>query len=208
MATAASTSSSLPMINTENDVPCLAIGKSGTVIATGGRDLNLWRLDEAKSRFSNVACVPGTSKQIECLKIDNEEKTIVYGHQGGAMKLFDVESGKVKATYTGHASTISTVMFHPMGDFLLSGSKDKTLKLWDIRQKGSIKSYKGHTRTVNCLAVSPDGQLVSAGSDDGSVRSWDMLSEKVQQNFQHKGPVVAIQFHPEELLLVSSSSDR
>jgi WD40 repeat protein len=47
--------------------------------------------------------------------------------------LWDVQTGKERATLKGHTSPVWSVAYSPEGQTLASGSHDKTVKLWDVQ---------------------------------------------------------------------------
>ncbi|XP_029353343.1 katanin p80 WD40 repeat-containing subunit B1 isoform X2 [Echeneis naucrates] len=109
----------------------------------------------------------------------------------------------------GHKANITSLGFHPFGDFLASSSLDTNIKLWDVRRKGYVFRYKGHTQAVRGLAFSPDGKWLASASDDCTVKLWDLTQGKTITEFKsHIAAVNVVQFHPNEYLLASGSSDR
>uniref|UniRef100_A0A3Q4I739 Katanin p80 (WD repeat containing) subunit B 1 n=1 Tax=Neolamprologus brichardi TaxID=32507 RepID=A0A3Q4I739_NEOBR len=117
--------------------------------------------------------------------------------------------GAVLRTLMGHKANITSLGFHPFGDFLASSSMDTNIKLWDVRRKGYVFRYKGHTQAVRSLAFSPDGKWLASASDDCTVKLWDLAQGKTITEFKsHTAAVNIVQFHPNEYLLASGSSDR
>ena len=69
-------------------------------------------------------------------------------------------------TLTGHSSFVFCVGYSPNGEYLASGSDDKTIKVWRISSGELIKTLKGHTNSVSCIVYSPNGEYLASGSRD------------------------------------------
>jgi WD40 repeat protein len=59
-------------------------------------------------------------------------KTLASGSMDKTVKLWEVATGKVKATLKGHTDAVYSVAFSPDGKTLASGIFDKTILLWDV----------------------------------------------------------------------------
>ena len=94
----------------------------------------------------------------------------------------------VDGVLTGHTSFVTSVAFSPNGQFLVSGSGDKSVRLWNI-DSGEVQVFKGHTDWVSSVAFSPNGQFLVSGSLDKSVRLWNIDSGEVQVLEGHTGRV-------------------
>ncbi|KAK4685795.1 histone-binding protein RBBP4, partial [Tremellales sp. Uapishka_1] len=73
--------------------------------------------------------------------------------------------------YTGHASNVGDVDWHPNNDYMFgSVGDDKMLMIWDTRSDNSSKpssQVEGHTAEINAIAFAPSSaHLLLTGSSD------------------------------------------
>jgi WD40 repeat protein len=90
----------------------------------------------------------------------------------GEIKLWEVATGSLVRTLTGHTGWVASVAFSPDGRLLASGSGD--IKLWDVASGREVRTLTGHTYGVWSVAFSPDGKLLASGSSDETIKLWDV----------------------------------
>ena len=133
-------------------------------------------------------------------------QTLASGGKDTTIKLWDVATGKRKATLEGHAGW-GSVAFSPNGNIIASGSSDNTVKLWDVAT-GTLKStLEGHTGWVGSVAFSPNGKTIASGSDDNTIKLWDVASGTLKTTLEgHTDWVRSVAFSPNGKTIASGSS--
>lgn len=108
-----------------------------------------------------------------------------------------------------HQKAVRTLAIDPNGNFLVSGSNDKTVKIWEINTGNLIKTGIGHTGSAIALAISPNGELFASGSGDNTIKLWELKTGQLRFTLRgHTGWVNALAFHPKGNLLVSGGADK
>uniref|UniRef100_A0A2K6D200 Katanin p80 WD40 repeat-containing subunit B1 n=1 Tax=Macaca nemestrina TaxID=9545 RepID=A0A2K6D200_MACNE len=188
-----------------SNVSSLVLGKaSGRLLATGGDDcrVNLWSINKPNCIMS----LTGHTSPVESVRLNTPEELIVAGSQSGSIRVWDLEAAKILRTLMGHKANICSLDFHPYGEFVASGSQDTNIK--DPRVSSCCVLPQGHSQAVRCLRFSPDGKWLASAADDHTVKLWDLTAGKMMSEFPgHTGPVNVVEFHPNEYLLASGSSD-
>jgi WD40 repeat protein len=60
-------------------------------------------------------------------------RTLASGKGNHTVQLWDVPTGRLKGTLTGHSLSVTSVAFSPDGETLASGSNDGTVRLWHVQ---------------------------------------------------------------------------
>ncbi len=95
------------------------------------------------------------------------------GNIGGA-HLYDLRSGKLLRTMTGHSTTVWDAAFTSDSSRLAtSGYSDGTVKLWSVATGEEVHTLRGHAGNVTGLAFSPDDSRLFSADRNGVVRIWE-----------------------------------
>lgn len=60
------------------------------------------------------------------------------------IKIWDLRTGKVLRTLTGHSDSVVAVAFSSDSQQLVSGSKDTTIRIWDLHTGELVRTVMGH----------------------------------------------------------------
>lgn len=95
----------------------------------------------------------------------------------GAVKLWDVASGKERATLKGHSLAVGAVAFSADGKTLASATHDNRgrpaeMKLWDAASGQERASLGVAGGGALLLVFTADGKRLTAGCLDGTIRVW------------------------------------
>jgi WD40 repeat protein len=120
------------------------------------------RLSEQKL---HIAEVKGDALALELRAVDTKDFASP-ANQGLLLVFADKDSYARREVrrLTGHADCVTSVAVTPDGQYVVSGSGDKTVRLWDLATGKEVRRFTGHENWVTSVAVTPDGQYVVSGS--------------------------------------------
>ena len=122
------------------------------------------------------------------------------------MKLWDVPTGRLRATLEGHKSWVNAIAFRADGQ-LVSGSSDGTILVWSTQTKAPLRTIDATNGEVRTVACSPDGLQVAAGLRYGTVQIWTVADGQERLGLKGQGDHCAVAFSPDGKKLASSEGD-
>lgn len=101
---------------------------------------------------------------------------------------------------TQHVGRVLCTLYHPNGNYFVTGSEDKTLKVWDPKTYTVLVSFDGNDDSVYSLAYAPGENVIISGAADNTVRTWRVTQNNngntrgapVRQFNGHQGPVYSV----------------
>jgi len=151
---------------------------------------------------------------VYCLEFDS--KRIITGSRDRSIKVWSIETGKIIATFRGHAGSVLCLKFDKDWDvkdpdapgFMVTGSSDYSVMGWDLTAGGTraeIKAVlKGHTGGVLDLRI--DNEYIVSCSKDTLIRVWNRETFELHATLRgHQGPVNAVGLQSGKV--VSASGD-
>lgn len=107
-----------------------------------------------------------------------------------------------------HGDELHAVAFSPNGQWLASGSADRTVKLWRTASRGLAATLQGHTKAVRSVSFSRDSRWLASAGDDGRITLWEVPSGRQAATWQEQREVYATAFSPDGARLATGGQDR
>jgi WD40 repeat protein len=140
--------------------------------------------------------------------ISRDGRLLAVVATGGAIKLRDLETGKILYVLTGHERLVKLLAFSPDGLALASLDRAEQLRVWDV-VSGEQTAVFAESVGLGVLIFSPDGQSLAtagqrSGADAYSIQLWNVATaEKTGEFGPGDDPVTSLAFSDDGKLLAS-----
>jgi WD40 repeat protein len=148
---------------------------------------------------------------VYAIRLSPDGKKIVSGCEDGAVRLWDVDTGKVIAKWTGHTSRVRSVCWSQDGGTVVSGSDDGTARVWDVESGKTVRAMETGLTAVCAVIYSPDTTMIATGGYNYSeleyVKIWDAKTGKLVANLKgHRSQVNCLAWTADGKTLISGSN--
>ncbi|MFQ5731079.1 MAG: protein kinase [Planctomycetaceae bacterium] len=214
----------------------IAFSPDGTTLAVGGRIAG-WKgkavlVDVASEKV--VVALPAFPNAVMAVALSPDGKTLatgtapdrgaggtpstrlIYIYRGqrtGEVRLWDVESGKKKATLRGRTGGVLSLAFSPDARHLAAGTWGTNVLIWNVATAELKTTLRSHSGFVWSVAFAPDGKTLASGSGkwDGQpeLKLWDVPGYRERMTLRgHTSGVTSVAFSPDGKTIASASWDR
>ncbi len=178
---------------------------------------------EAENTFRDIAqgagirfVLHGHQQRISAVSVSPDGRFILSGSCAdaaaacttGELILWDVQEQAEIRRMQGHAGWVTSIVFSPDGQTVISASSDSTVILWALADGEVLHRFEGHTAGINSLAISPDGATFVSASDDMTLMQWNIETGEIVREFRgHTDAVDCVVFSEDGQMLLSGSAD-
>ena len=151
----------------QDEVGALVLdGHGRTVLAQGRLSVRLWDVASGHE-WPAVPCDSADGLQLNAPALSPDGRTAAGGAGHTAWE-WDVHTGTVRATLTGHTTDVTAVSFTADGRSVATGDASGDVRVWDVPRRPVETPCPG---TCDATAVSGDGRTLALASG-GAVRVY------------------------------------
>jgi WD40 repeat protein len=144
---------------------------------------------------------------VRSIALSPNSKTLASGGGTGKVRLWDIDTKKVVAKWTGHIDTVRSLCWSADGERLVSGCDDGMIRVWDVESGdtvlGSIKT--GH-RAVYAVIYSPDTTKIATGGwHEDALKILDAKTGNLLSTIKLDSPVYSLAWTSDQKKLITGS---
>jgi len=147
---------------------------------------------------------------VTAMALSPDGKKVVTGSGDGAVRLWDIDTAKVTAKWTGHAGNVKSLSWNPDGGRVVSGSFDGTARVWDVESGEIIVGPIQAGYDVDAVFYSPDKSMIATGvvtfPEKEYIKIWDATTGNLVTKFKgHRYTVTCLAWTADGRTLISGS---
>jgi hypothetical protein len=160
------------LVQTDDEMLCLALSPDGKRLAAGGTDrlIRLWDLENRDAH--SIPAIENHSDWVLSLAFSPDGQRLLSGSRDRTAKVWSLQKKASELTFSDHQQPVHSVAAKPEGDAFYSGGDDHLIRLVapPLPGKQQRKPLGGFKLGVTRMAFRPETSQLLAASADGTVR--------------------------------------
>ncbi|RAM53032.1 MAG: hypothetical protein C6Y22_02755 [Hapalosiphonaceae cyanobacterium JJU2] len=130
------------------------------------------------SKVTNIlrTTLKGHALKVTSAAITADHKTVISGSEDNTIKIWNLETGQLKRTLTGHTGIVNYLSVTPDDKYIVS-AESKNVRIWNLQTGALIRELENSNGTISFVETSQDGKILIM---DGGTQS--IKSKKVDQS--------------------------
>lgn len=109
-----------------------------------------------------------------CSDISSDGTMVAVGFEKGGLNVYSVSTGRLIYSVTSHTSTVRSVKFSPMGNFLAAAGDSKSISLYSTVSGEHVVDLSGHEGWIFALDWNASGEFILSTAYDGKCKIWSI----------------------------------
>ena len=119
------------------------------------------------------------------LDLSRDGKTLVSAGTDGIIRIWNIRTGQITRTLTGHTNAIYRAVFSPNEKLIASSSRDQTARIWDFETGRELYKLTGFKCSVKSVAFSSNGEMLAGVGNDGILKVWSVKTGQELKSLVH-----------------------
>ena len=181
----------------------------GTLLATSANKIvNIFNVKTGEVLQTMIPSDSDKDNYCRAISFSPSGEFIATGGEDKVVRWYDVSTGILISSLTGHESDIYGLEVSGDGSTIASGSGDRTVRLWDTKTMEILKILP-LADGVTSVAISKNPKVVAAGSLDNNIYLWNITSGHLLRKLSaHSDRVYSVRFTKDDYMLLSGSLDK
>jgi WD40 repeat protein len=152
------------------------------------------------------------SSAVNAVAISPNGNYLAVGLANNDVKILNPNTGTTVATLTGHAATVTSVVFSPDGTKIATASASGTnnIKIWQTSDWTNTQTLTHTSTSVNALAWNPTGTELASGATAATdnIMVWQVFDWSTVTSKTHSSSAVfSVVYSPDGTILATGADD-
>lgn len=122
---------------------------------------------------TTIAVLRHEAAEILALAWSPNGKHLATADATGAVRVWEVKSGKPVLMYQKHAAPVRSLAWSPNGKYIASAGQDQLVRVWNAFTGARVYASRRLSEPIIRLTWQRDGRRITTLSSDGTMKTWD-----------------------------------